>query len=159
LEEQAKVNLFLKGRPVSGSRAGSQEGVRKEEAASQKYKLLSRPHRERLVDLVNNDNEAQELGKKYGLTCTLAVKNAESGEVMRFCYEQGRIVKADEDQDAQFMIIGSPEILTRVFNREIDPFVALPQGKVKTKGDFSQMSKWYPVMVRTFQLWEQAPVE
>jgi len=37
--------------------------------------------------------------------------------------------------------------------------VASTQGKIKTEGDFTKMSKWYPVLVRTFQLWEEAPVE
>jgi putative sterol carrier protein len=68
-------------------------------------------------------------------------------------------MKIDNDENAEFVIIGKPEILRKVFNREIDPFVASTQGKVKTKGDFAKMSKWYPVMVRTFKLWEQAPVE
>ena len=85
--------------------------------------------------------------------------NQETNEAMRFCYEQGKITKVDDSEDAEFVIIGSPDILRKVFNRELDPFVATTQGKVKTKGDFAKMSKWYPVTVRTFKLWEQAPVE
>ena len=122
-------------------------------------KMLSEEHRKRLTDIINSDNKAQELGRKYGLTCTLAVKNQENDEVMRFCYEEGRINACDTSEDAEFIIIGKPDILKKVFNRELDPFVASTQGKVKTKGDFAKMSKWYPVMVHTFKLWEKAPVE
>ena len=129
------------------------------EENTKRYKMLSRGHREKLTELVNSDKEAQELGKKYDLSCTLAVKDQDAGLTMRFCYEKGKITKADSNDDAEFVIIGKPDILKKVFNREIDPFIALTQGKVKSKGDFTRMSKWYPVMVRTFKLWEKAPVE
>ena len=124
-----------------------------------KYVLLSKEHADRLVELVNNDKEAQDLGRKYDLTCSLAVKNTDTGDCVCFYYKQGRIVKVDSSEKADFIVLGKPDILRKVFNREIDPFVASTQGKVKTKGDFTKMSKWYPVLVRTFKLWEQAPVE
>ena len=86
-------------------------------------------------------------------------KNQETDEAMSFHYNNGKIVAVALNDQAEFVIIGKESILKRVFNRELDPFVALTQGKVKSKGDFTRMSKWYPVMVRTFQLWEQAPVD
>jgi len=162
LEEQAKVNLSVKGaltekETLTHFRSHcEQESV---EVQNKKYKMLSKEHAQKLADLVNNDLQAQELGKKYDLTCALAVKNQETNEIMRFCYEKGRIIKTDKGEDADFVIIGKADILKKVFNKEIDPFVASTQGKVKTKGDFAKMSRWYPVMVRTFKLWEQAPVE
>ena len=161
LEEQAKVNLLTKSLAQQPMSQESEVCARGEKGAGHqnKYKMLSKEHRERLTELVNNDKEVQELGKKYDLTCTLAVKNQETGQSMCFYYEGGRIVKADIDDGAEFVIIGKEDILRKVFNQEIDPFVAQTQGKVKTKGDFSKMSRWYPVMVRTFKLWEQAPVE
>ena len=112
-----------------------------------------------MTNLINNDSEVQELGKKYNLTCTLAVKNQDSGQTMCFYYDKGKIVKIDTSDEAEFVIIGKEDILKKVFNRQVDPFVALTQGKVRSKGDFTRMSKWYPVMVRTFKLWEKAPVE
>lgn len=160
LEEQAKVNLLLQGR-----KSAPQEFCRDNNTSGgnivlgNKYKMLSSAHREKLTEIVNANVEAQELGKKYGLTCTLAVKNQDTGEAMRFQYSQGKIVQTDASEDAEFVIIGSADILKKVFNRQVDPFVAVTQGKVKTKGNFAQMSRWYPVMVKTFQLWEQAPVE
>ena len=156
LEEQAKVNLLLRGSAIKSNQLLPEE---KKQNQKESYRLLSSEHAQRLKELVNNDKEAQELGKKYGLTCTLAVKNKNTGEVMRFSYQEGKIISVDNKDDADFIIIGGEEILKKVFNREIDPFVASTQGKVTTKGDFSKMSKWYPVLVRTFKLWEQAPVK
>lgn len=159
LEEQAKVNLFIKGKDKSVATHKKSEKEGQEIQEIQRYKMLSSQHSQRLMQVVNNDKEAQSLGQQYDLTCTLAVKNQDNGQVMCFHYERGKIIKIDNEENAEIVIIGKEDILKRVFNREIDPFVASTQGKVKTKGDFAKMSKWYPVMVRTFKLWEQAPVE
>lgn len=160
LEEQAKVNLITKSSALgTGLHVAEKTRTVHASAETGTCKMLSAEHRRRLTELVNNDPQAQELGKQYGLTCTLAVKNQDTDEAMRFCYENGRIVNDDASDDAEFVIIGKNDILKKVFNKEVDPFVASTQGKVKTKGDFAKMSRWYPVMVRTFKLWEEAPVE
>ena len=160
LEEQAKVNLTMKS--AQGlKRDGSSESRRDEPSGPEgkRYKLMSKEHVSRLIEVVNNDPEAQELGKRYRLTCTLAIKDQDSQDCVRFHYQDGRIEKVDDSPEAEFVIIGKREMLKKVFNREIEPFVAATQGKVKTKGDFSKMGQWYPVLVRTFKLWEEAPVE
>jgi len=160
LEEQAKVNLFIRRSNISSQPLASSRGKESShEACTKKYQLLSDKHIESLVELVNNDTEVQELGKKYALTCTLAVKNQDTHDVMCFHYQDGKIIKWDRTDSAEFVITGKTDILKKVFNREIEPFVASTQGKVKTKGDFAKMSKWYPVLVKTFKLWEKAPVE
>ncbi|MFH1901209.1 MAG: class II aldolase/adducin family protein [Candidatus Omnitrophota bacterium] len=164
LEEQAKVNLIvqkpetLPGRQAGRAQKPDYKNIR-EKQEGKRYKLLSKEHMGRLMELVNNDKEVQALGQKYDLTCTLAVKNQDNNMAMCFYYDKGKIIKTDNNENAEFVIIGKEAILKKVFNREVDPFVALTQGKVKSKGDFTKMSKWYPVMVRTFKLWEQAPVE
>ena len=156
LEEQTRVNLVLKSTvPRSQSTVNSPQSIVHSE---KKYELLSKEHIERLVELVNNDEQAQSLGEKYDLTCSLAVKDVDTGRVACFYYQKGKIIKTDSNEEAEFLIIGESYILKKIFNREISPLVASTQGKVKTKGDFSKMSKWYPVLVRTFQLWEKAPV-
>lgn len=158
LEEQAKVNMVIRGsKPLSKLVCSNSDN--KIINKGQRVRMLSSEHGKKLAELVNNNKEVQELGKKYGLTCTLAVKNQESGDAICFYYENGRIAKVDNSENAEFIIIGKENILKKVFNCEIDPFVASTQGKVKTKGDFTKMSKWYPVLVKTFKLWEQAPVE
>jgi len=154
LEEQAKVGLLIKNLTTKEER--KEEG---KNLSLPKYKLLSDEHINKLTELVNNDPEAQELGKTYDLTCTLAIKNQDTGEISCFYYEKGKIIKIDANENADFLIIGKEDILKKIFNRELDPFVASTQGKVKTKGDFSKLSRWYPVLVRTFKLWEEAPVE
>lgn len=160
LEEQAQVGILLKNANLSAgsSISGAKPADVNKETDRQRYRMLSSEHARRLTELINSDTEVQELGVKYNLTCSLAIKNQDTGEVLRFCYEQGKIVKTDSSEDADFMIVGKTEILCKVFNREIDPFVAATQEKVKLKGEFAKMSRWYPVMVRTFKLWEDAPV-
>ena len=161
LDEQARVNFMVKGAQAqkTTSLSSQEKDEDKESTAKKKYKLMSREHMERLTEVVNSDKEAQDLGKQYNLTCTLAIKNQDTGQVVCFDYQQGKIAKVDNNENAEFVIIGKEPILKKVFNREIEPFVASTQGKVKTRGDFAKMSKWYPVLVRTFKLWEQAPVE
>jgi len=162
LEEQAKVNILMKDKGYYiGEDIEDTPEVKKllQQSESKRFKLLSKEHIDRLIELVNSDEEAQTLGRKYDLTCTLAVKNQDTNDTVRFHYKQGKIIKVDNNDNAEFVIIGKTEILKKIFNREIDPFVASTQGKVKTKGDFSKMSRWYPVLVRTFKLWEEAPVE
>ncbi len=156
LEEQCKIGFYTKN--LQKEKAPGQ-GPEQESSPSKTYKLLSPEHVNALVEIVNNDTQAQSLGRKYNLTTTLAVKNQGTGYAVCFYYRQGKIEKVEYNDNAEFVIIGRPDILKKVFNRQIDPFVALTQGKVKTKGDFSRMSKWYPVMVRTFKLWEKAKVE
>lgn len=156
LEEQCRVGFYTKNLNLS-DKSKEKEDKPKEKNTGV-FRLLSPEHISALVKIVNNDEEAQSLGKKYGLTTELAVKNQDTGEAVCFYYKDGRIEKTGNTDNAEFVIIGKGDILKKVFNREIDPFVALTQGKVKTKGDFAKMSKWYPVMVRTFKLWEQAPV-
>jgi len=155
LEEQCRVGFYTKNLEKPPAKKDTTFAG----TPGKTYKLLSPQHIEALVEIVNSDKEAQELGRKYGLTTTLAVKNQDTGEAVCFYYQQGRIEKTESSEDAEFVIIGKTDILKKVFNRQIDPFVALTQGKVKTRGDFSKMSKWYPVMVRTFKLWERAKVE
>lgn len=169
LEEQAKVNLMLKNKsemrsPKSETNSNNKNhngqsdigGVEKQSV--KKYEMLSAEHIRKLTQVINNDTQVQGLGRKYNLTCTLAVKNQDSNQAVCFYYEQGRITKTDNSETAEFVIIGKEDVLKKVFNKEIDPFVAATQGKVKTRGDFAKMGRWYPVLVKTFELWEQAPV-
>ena len=157
LEEQCKINIAMAGKsPIKDSVSYKKKSdIPKNKA----FKMLSKEHVTELTNLVNNDKEVQKLGQQYSMSLSLAVVNEDTGESMYFKYLNGRIIEANNSNDAEFVIIGKTDILRKVFNREIDPFVASTQGKVKTKGDFSKMGRWYPVMVRTFKLWELAPVE
>ncbi|MCP4653390.1 MAG: hypothetical protein GY858_08435 [Candidatus Omnitrophica bacterium] len=153
LEEQSRVNLTVRGKDAKISLDADEDY-----STSHKEKLLSGKHIELLVKIINEDQQVQQLGKQYDLTCTLAVEDQDSDNSVCFHYQNGKIVKVDQSKEAEFVISGTEEILKKVFNRKIDPFVASTQGKVKVKGDFAKMSKWYPVMTETFKLWGRVEV-
>jgi putative sterol carrier protein len=87
------------------------------------------------------------------------LKNKDTGECVCFYYDKGKIIKTDKSQDADFLFVDREVILKKVFNSEIDPLVASLQRKISTEGDVGQMIQWYPLMVRQFKLWAEAPVE
>lgn len=152
LEQQCSVNLLTRNCSIREAPVPPPAGE------SSALELFSEAHIQRLIGLVNNDTRAQELGKQYGLTTTLAIKNTTSGAVSCFYYRQGKIVKVDAGDTAEFLISADENIWRKIFNRQIDPFVAANQGIIKLKGDFNKMSAWFPVFERTFKLWEEAPV-
>ena len=159
LEEQAKVNFTVKSARLVPHRPLEIEGEHKAGGTNRpKLRLLSKEHIKALQEIVNSDNEVLALGEQMNLTCTLAVRNEDNDDAVCFKYEQGKITSCQENADAEFVINGSEEILKKVFNREIDPFVASTQGKIKMKGDFARLSRWYPVMVKTFALWGKVEV-
>ncbi len=124
-----------------------------------KYKLFSKEQIDEIVKIVNSDAQMQELGSKTAMNMSLAVILDETQQAHRFTFENGKIVQAAEDTNAEF-VINAPETIWRaVFNRQIDPFVATTQKKMTLKGDFARISKWYAPCSRIFQLWTQAPVE
>ncbi len=149
LETQARLNLLthsIMPRPEI-------DFIQKE--VSKKYKLFSKDHISCLVDLVNSDEVAQSLGKKFNLTTILGIKELEGKEVFNFYYDHGKIIKLtkNEEENAEFIISGKRDVWEKIFNREIDPFVASTQGIIKIKGDFNKLSQWFPVFERTFKLW------
>ncbi len=157
LDEQCKINIAMANK--SQMKDDATRNNKPDTPKDKIFKMLSKEHVSELTNLVNNDEEVQKLGKQYSMSLSLAVVNEDTGDSMYFKYLNGKIIDANNASDAEFVIIGKTDILRKVFNREIDPFVASTQGKVKIKGDFSKMGKWYPVMVRTFKLWELAPVK
>ena len=89
----------------------------------------------------------------------LAIRLDETGKTYNFLFENGRIAKLSNDDNAEFLISAPEKIWRAVFNREIDPFVATTQKKMNLKGDFAKISKWYAPCSRIFELWRQVPVE
>jgi len=124
-----------------------------------KYKLFSPEQVEAIVNLVNNDPQMQELGRKTAMNMDLAVCLQETGAIYSLKFENGRIVKVGNDAQAEFLITANETIWRAVFKREIDPFVATTQRKMTLRGDFARISKWYAPCSRIFQLWTQVPVE
>jgi len=157
LEQQCHVALLTK-RLNSPAESPAEEKRCTETEKPAAFELFSEAHMQRVMELVNKDKENQELGKKFNLTTTLAVKNNTNGCLWCFHYQQGKIVKLDHTEEAEFVISTQEQIWKKVFNRQIDPFVASTQGIIKLKGDFNKMNGWFPVFEKTFKVWEKAPV-
>jgi putative sterol carrier protein len=161
LEEQAKVNLFIQGlsKPISMRHEGSVPPGTSDAEKQLTYQLFSDAHISRLVELVNNDEKTERLGSKFRLAFSLALKNKDTGKTVCFYYSKGKIIKTDSSQDADFLFVDREAVLKKIFNSEIDPLVASIQRKITTEGDVGKMIQWYPLLVRQFKLWTEAPVE
>lgn len=151
LEEHAKLNLLCNSKKFLTEK-------KDEKLIYKKCKLFSKEHIETLVNIINNDEKVQHLGKDYGLTTVLTVKD--NDHTITFHYRDGKIFNiSNDDSFSEFIFSAKTEVWKQIFNRENDPFVAYGQGKIKLKGDFNKLSKWFPVFERTFELWGLAPVE
>ncbi|MDD4955031.1 MAG: class II aldolase/adducin family protein [Candidatus Omnitrophica bacterium] len=128
------------------------ENLTKNETA---YPMFSREHIQAIVDLVNKDEFIAAKGKELNLTVALAVKLDDTGDAYKFNFEQGKIIRLDNDCEAPFIISASRPIWEQVFLGKLDSFVAVTQGKMKLKGQLGQLSKWYVPFTRLFQLFKQ----
>lgn len=123
------------------------------------YTMFSRQHIQAIVDLVNKDEFIAQKGKELDLTVKLAIKLDDSGDVFKFNFEKGKIVKLDTDSDAPFIISASGPAWEQVFLGKLDPFVAVTQGKMKLSGQLGQLSKWYVPFTRLFALFKEVKIK
>ena len=123
------------------------------------YTMFSRQHIQAIVDLVNKDEFIAKKGKELELTVKLAIKLDDSGEVFKFNFEKGKIVKLDTDSDAPFIISAPGAVWEQIFLGELDSFVAVTQGKMKLSGQLGQLSKWYVPFSRLFVLFREVKIE
>jgi len=128
------------------------ESLTKTETA---YPMFSREHIQAIVDLVNKDEFIATKGKELNLTVSLAVKLDDTGDAYKFNFEQGKIIRLDNDADAPFIISATRPVWEQVFLGKLDSFVAVTQGKMKLQGQLGQLSKWYVPFTRLFQLFKQ----
>jgi L-fuculose-phosphate aldolase len=157
LEVNARVHLITMGSPAGDAQEEEKQRTKK---ILKKYKLFSREHIAALVEVINNDGEAQSLGKEYDLTTVICTKVTDGEEVFSFHYQQGRIVAVDYSEDsASFIFAAARATWKKIFAGDLDPFVAKTQGKIKLAGDFNLLSRWFPVFDRTFSLWRELPLE
>lgn len=119
------------------------------------YPMFSREHIQAIVDLVNKDEFIAAKGKELGLTVQLAVKLDDTNQAFKFNFENGHIVRLDNDADAPFIISAPCTVWEQVFLGKLDSFVAVTQGKMKLQGQLSQLSKWYVPFTRLFQIFKQ----
>ncbi len=122
--------------------------------------VFSEEHIARMVDGINQDEEAQRLGQANHLTVRYAIKLMDTGRVYNFHFQEGEVVRVTNDEDADFIIAGRKQQWVAVFNGLIDPFAATTQKKLRLqKGSIGDLSKWYPPFYRIFALWNKTPVE
>jgi L-fuculose-phosphate aldolase len=131
-----------------------------QQAAGKKYKLFSEEQIKDIVSLVNQDEKFNRLSIEASLKTKLAVVLDESQTIYCFNFADGKIVDYSRSTDeAEFVISGKGEYWRAIFNRQLDPFAAATQKKLKLKGDFAKISRWYVPFNRLFELWVKTPVE
>jgi len=123
------------------------------------YPMFSREHIQAIVDLVNRDEFIAQKGKELDLTLKLAIRMDGCGEVFKFNFEKGKIVKLDFDIDAPFVISAPQPAWEQVFLGKLDCFVAVTQGKMKLSGQLGQLSKWYVPFTRLFALFREVKIK
>lgn len=123
------------------------------------YEMFSCKHIQAIVDLVNKDEFISQKGKELDLTVKLAIKLDDNGEVFKFNFEKGKIVKLDTNSDAPFVISAPSAVWEQVFLGKLDSFVAVTQGKMKLSGQLGQLSKWYVPFSRLFALFKEVKIK
>jgi len=124
------------------------------------YEMFSSEHIEAVVDLVNKDEFIAQKGAEFDLTVDLALKvQGEPDVVYKFRFEEGKISKVEHDDNASFVISAPGEVWRQVFLGKLDPFVATTQGKMKLKGEFGKLSRWYVPLNRLFELFKQVEIQ
>ena len=154
VQMQTIAKLFVKSENKS-----IKNNIEEKIVQTKKYKLFSKEQIETVVDLVNRNEDIQKQGQALDLTMCLAIKLDQTESVFNMHFEKGKVNKVTNDENADFLISGPDYIWKAIFNRTLDPFVATTQKKLKLKGDFARLSRWYPVFVRIFEIWGQVPVE
>jgi L-fuculose-phosphate aldolase len=159
LEEAAMMTFIGKNLGTSPDSEKTLSPAKEEEVV--RHPVFSKEHIERTVALVNQDEEAQRLGKSTHLTVNYAIKLLETDQIYNFHFQEGKIVEVThDDEDANFLLTGRRQQWIAVFNGLVDPFAATTQKKLRLqKGHIGDLSKWYPPFYRIFKLWRHAPVQ
>lgn len=157
LEDAIKVHavaqLYGKKDASTGEKEDRQETM-------PKFEMFSNEHIKAIVELVNQNEEFLQQAKAMALSTKLAIKMDETGKTFCFTFDDGKITNiADSDKDAEFVISGSSQHWRRIFNRQLDPFVATTQKKLKLKGDFGKISRWYAPFNKLFEVWRKVGVK
>ncbi|HQP92202.1 MAG TPA: class II aldolase/adducin family protein, partial [Candidatus Omnitrophota bacterium] len=160
--EEAVQMAFIKDFYLSGKRSAAVQEIRTAQAPStgKKYALFSQEQIKDIVELVNKDEKFKKLSLDTALKTKLAVVLDETETAYCFDFKDGGIAGFTCDTDgAEFVISGKGEYWRQIFNRKLDPFAATTQKKLKLKGDFAKISRWYVPFNRLFELWVMTPVE
>lgn len=93
------------------------------------------------------------------MTVELAIKLDGFDKSYKFVFEKGRIKRLDFDDNAPFVISAPKDVWESVFLGKVEPFVATMQGKMKLKGEFGKLSRWYAPFSRLFELFKQVKIK
>ena len=156
LEEAVKVNavaqLYSQTQPKNRQSTEQQESI-------PRFKMFSGEHIKAIVDLVNKNEEFLKQAKDLALKTKLAVKMDETDQAFCFTFDDGKITDvSNSDKEAEFVISGPETVWRKIFNRELDPFVATTQKKLRLKGDFGKISRWYAPFNKLFEVWREVGV-
>lgn len=159
LEEAVKTaaaaRLFNKGALDELDR-GLKENLMQD---SETYLMFSREHIQAIVGLVNRDELIAKKGQELDLTTQVAIKMDGLPNAYKFNFEKGRIIELGYDEDAPFIISAPVEVWEAIFKGRLNPFVATTQGKMKLKGDFGKLSRWYVPFNRLFELFKAVRIK
>lgn len=121
--------------------------------------MFSREHIQAIVDLVNKDELIAAKGKELDLTLQLAIKMDGNSNIYKFIFEKGTIKELAFDENAPYVISAPAQVWEAVFLGKINPFVATTQGKMKLKGDFGKLSRWFVPFNRLFEIFRQVKIK
>jgi len=162
LEEAVRIAVI---KDLYAAKAGAPRSEEKKEEApgvcgGKRYKIFSPEQIGEIVRCVNADAKFRELATQTALETKLAVVMDETQDAYCFHFSGGGIKEYTRGTgDAEFVISGRADYWRAIFKRQLDPFAATTQKKLKLKGDFARISRWYVPFSRLFDLWTAAPVE
>lgn len=163
LEEAVRTNWirdFYRAGAGSVALPPAAERAAEPAPAGEKHQLFSEGQIVKIVALVNADEKFRQLAHETALATKLAVVLDETQTAYCFDFKDGGIAGYSRSPaEAEFVISGKAEYWRAIFNRELDPFSATTQKKLKLKGDFAKISRWYVPFNRLFELWKNVPVE
>ncbi|MCM8779836.1 MAG: class II aldolase/adducin family protein [Candidatus Omnitrophica bacterium] len=135
------------------------KALREDLTFDERYLMFSREHIQAIVDLVNKDEFIAKKGAELDLTLQLAIKLDGHPNVFKFNFEKGKVVELTFNDDAPFVISAPVDVWEAVFLGRVDPFVATMQGKMKLKGEFAKLSRWYVPFTRLFEIFKQVKIK
>ena len=135
------------------------KALKEDLTSDNKYLMFSKEHIQAIVDLVNKDELIAKKGQELDLTLKLAIKLDGQDKAYKFNFNKGRIAELTFDEDAPFVISAPLDVWEAVFLGKVDPFVATMQGKMKLKGEFGKLSRWYVPFTRLFELFKQIKIK
>ncbi|MGE5279155.1 MAG: class II aldolase/adducin family protein [Deltaproteobacteria bacterium] len=160
LEEAVRVAVIRDLYASKGASAQPQKEKESGAVGGRTYKIFSPEQIAEIVRCVNADEKFRQLATQTALETKLAVVMDETQDAYCFHFSGGGIKEHTRGTEgAEFIISGRADYWRAIFKRQLDPFAATTQKKLRLQGDFAKISRWYVPFNRLFDLWTAAPVE